>query len=181
MIPKKYLVLLSTSGLLVSLDQLTKNAVSGHLRMGESLPLVAGLLSLTHVHNKGAAFGLLATLAPEVRDPLLLALPPAVLLGILAIFYRLRPSQRLSIYALAMIVGGALGNIADRARLGFVVDFIDIHWSGGWRFPAFNLSDAAIAAGVGLLLTGILTESGRQERGGRGVSDSAPSSTSAPT
>lgn len=158
MVPRKYLILLSTTGLVVSVDQLTKNVVTNHFRLGETQPLLQNLLSLTRVHNSGAAFGLLATLPPNLREPFFFLVPAFVLAIIFFVIYRLREHQAMSAQALALIVGGAFGNLADRIRLGFVIDFVDVHWNNGWHFPAFNVADAAITFGVALLLLGMLQE-----------------------
>jgi signal peptidase II len=158
MVPRKYLILLSASGLLVASDQLTKNLIVNRFHLSESLPVISGFFSITRVHNAGAAFGILASLPPGLREPFFFIVPGATLAAILAVFYRLRPSQNHSIYALALIVGGALGNLVDRIRLGFVVDFLDFHWSGALHFPAFNVADIAITLGVGLLFLGMLHE-----------------------
>lgn len=158
MVSRKYLILLSLSGFVVSLDQLTKNAVVAEMKLGETTPVIDGLFSISRVHNTGAAFGLLATLPPHLRDPFFLLVPAFTLAIILGVFYKLREAQSLSVYALASIVGGALGNIADRIRLGYVVDFVDIHWNYRWHFPAFNVADAAISLGVFMLLLGMLYE-----------------------
>jgi signal peptidase II len=158
MIPRKYLILISAVGLIVALDQLTKNLVVSRFHLGDSMPVLDSILNITRVHNSGAAFGLLATLPPNLRDPFFFLVPGLTLAVILFVFYRLRESQNLSTYALAMIVGGALGNLADRVRLGFVVDFLDFHWNAGWHFPAFNVADAAISLGVAMLLLAMLRE-----------------------
>lgn len=158
MVPRKYLILLALSGLIVALDQLTKNFVVARLRLGESFTVISQVFNLTRVHNTGAAFGLLASLPPDIREPFFYGMPAIVLAIILIVFYRLHQAHTLSIYALALIVGGALGNLADRLRLGFVVDFLDLHWNDLWHFPAFNLADAAISAGVALLMLGLISE-----------------------
>lgn len=159
MVPRKYLILLSFTGLLVALDQLTKNLVVSRLkRPGETLELLSPFLSLTHVHNAGAAFGLLATLPENLREPFFFLVPGLTLAVIFVVFYRLKPEQSLSVFSLSLIVGGALGNLADRVRLGYVVDFLDLHWRNGWHFPAFNVADSGITAGVFLLLLGMLYE-----------------------
>lgn len=158
MVSRKYLILLSLSGFVVSLDQLTKNAVVSGFKLGESIPVISGLFNISRVHNTGAAFGLLSTLSPEWRDPFFLLVPAITLAVILGVFYQLREGQLLSVYALASIVGGALGNIADRIRLGYVVDFLDFHWNSHFHFPAFNVADMAISAGVFMLLIGMLYE-----------------------
>lgn len=155
---RKYLILVACTGLISSLDQLTKFLASIYLEPGESIPVVAGFFDLSLVQNRGAAFGLFSAMPAGIRDPLFL-LPPAItILFILFFFYRLTDQQRLSIYALSLVVGGAVGNLVDRLRLGHVIDFLDFHWRHEAHFPAFNLADAAICTGVALLFVGMLTE-----------------------
>jgi len=163
MVSRKYLVLLSLSGFIVSLDQLTKNAVVNNFKLGESLPVASSFFNISRVHNAGAAFGLLANLPPNLRDPFFFIVPAFTLAVIFAVFYKLRDTQSLSVYALTAIVGGALGNLADRIRLGYVVDFLDFHWNGAWHFPAFNVADSAITIGVALLMLGMLIERDGEE------------------
>jgi len=158
MVSRKYLILLSLSGFVVSLDQLTKNAVVNKFRLGESLSFFPSFFNISRVHNSGAAFGFLANLPPHLRDPFFFIVPGVTLLVILAVFYKLRENQLLSVYAFSAIVGGALGNLADRVRLGYVVDFLDFHLNGAWHFPAFNVADSAITIGVGLLMLGMIFE-----------------------
>jgi signal peptidase II len=158
MVSRKYLILLSMVGLLVALDQLTKNVVVSRFHLGDTMAVIANFFNITRVHNSGAAFGILATLPPNLRDPFFFVVPGGTLAIILVLFYRIRQEQTLTVYALAMIVGGALGNLADRMRLGFVVDFLDLHWHEGWHFPAFNVADAGITIGVFLLMISMLTD-----------------------
>lgn len=156
-------------GLLVALDQLTKSAVVSRFQLGQSVDVLTGLFNITRVHNAGAAFGLLATLPPDLREPFFFAVPILTLLIILVVFYKLRQNQTMSIYALAMIVGGALGNLADRIRLGFVVDFLDFHWNDRLHFPAFNVADAGITLGVAMLMLAMVSER-------EGAAETAPAS-----
>jgi signal peptidase II len=152
MVPRKYLILLALTGMLTAFDQLFKFLVISRFRLGESIELVQNFFNVTRVHNAGAAFGLLATLGPTWREPLFFVLPFSMLAVIFVVFYRLRESQRVSIFSLSLIVGGACGNLADRLRLGYVVDFLDFHWYQRSHFPAFNLADMAISLGVALLV-----------------------------
>lgn len=158
MVSRKYLILLSMLGFLVAADQLTKNFVAGHFHLGETKALLENFFNITRVHNRGVAFGLLTTLSSEMRDSVFFLVPGLTLLAIFFVFYRLRAGQTMSIYALSMIIGGALGNLVDRFRLGYVIDFLDFHWHEGWHFPAFNVADMGVTCGVGLLLFGMLTE-----------------------
>jgi signal peptidase II len=108
------------------------------------------------IHNTGAAFGLLANLPPEIREPFFLVLPSLTLTAILYAYYKLPDEDVMSIYGLILIVGGALGNLIDRVRLGYVVDFLDFHWYGKYHFPAFNVADSAICIGVGILIVNLI-------------------------
>ncbi len=135
----------------LALDQATKIFVSSTMTLGESTPMVPGLLHITLVRNSGMAFGLLAAAAIPFK-PVLMTLLSIVALGAVAVYAVSSPtSERLSQLALAFILGGAAGNIIDRVRLGYVVDFIDVFYKGS-HWPAFNVADSAICAGVGLLL-----------------------------
>lgn len=163
MISRKYLILLALTGMLTAFDQLSKFLVISRFDEGESLPLIENFFNLARVHNAGAAFGLLATMGPAWREPFFFVVPMAMLAVILVVFYRLRDNQKLSIFSLSLIVGGACGNLADRLRLGYVVDFLDFHWRNQAHFPAFNLADMAISAGVMLLVVSMFTESEKSE------------------
>ncbi len=158
MIPRKYLILLAMVGMLVAFDQLTKLAIISNFYLGQSLPVLEGYFNITRIHNTGMAFGIFADHPSENTETVLLLLPLLTLAVILFIFFKLRNEQRLSTYALSMIVGGALGNMADRLRLGYVVDFLDFHWQLRMHFPAFNVADAAITLGVGLLMLSLFFE-----------------------
>lgn len=133
------------------LDQASKLFVSANMGLGESIPVIPGLFHITLVRNSGMAFGLLSAHAVPYK-PILVTLLSIVALGAVAAFAIRTPShERLSHFGLAFIVGGAAGNIIDRIRLGYVVDFLDIFYRGS-HWPAFNVADAAICTGVGLLL-----------------------------
>ncbi|MGZ3692792.1 MAG: signal peptidase II [Bdellovibrionota bacterium] len=162
MVPRKYLIMLALSGMLTAFDQLFKFIVISRFRIGESLEVTHNFFNITRVHNAGAAFGLLATLGPSWREPFFFVVPIAMLAVIFVVFYRLQESQHLGIFSLSLIVGGALGNLADRVRLGYVVDFLDFHWQNGMHFPAFNIADTAISLGVFLLVVSMFVESGKE-------------------
>jgi len=125
----------------VMLDQISKSWVSSHLDLYETIPLV-GCLSLTHVRNTGATFGLFANQA------FLLALVSIVGLLTILLFYRyLSKSNILGILALSLVFGGAVGNLVDRMRFGYVTDFIDVRLWGDFHWPTFNVADSAITVG----------------------------------
>jgi signal peptidase II len=136
----------------LTLDQLTKWAIHSRFKVGESIDLVNSFLAFTYVRNKGAAFGILQTADPRFREPFFLAVP-VIAIGIIAyLFYRLEPEKKVSAVALSLILSGAVGNLIDRARFGFVIDFIDAHWNDVYHWPAFNVADSCIVVGVGTLL-----------------------------
>jgi len=129
-------------------DFLTKWAVLAAFAPGERRA-VTGFFNLVLAFNKGAAFSLLAD-APGWQAPLLIAF--ALIAGVVVSVLLLRPGGRRIYYAgLALILGGALGNVIDRLRFGHVVDFLDFH-AFGWHWPAFNVADSAICIGAALLI-----------------------------
>jgi len=145
---KVFLVI--TTGVLV-LDQVSKAAVSATLKMYEIRPIIHGLLNLTRVHNTGAAFGLLAGQPSMLRTLFFLGVSLLAMGVVFWMLFRLPPDQKVELVALSLIFGGALGNVIDRARLGEVIDFIDVYYRT-YHWPAFNVADSAITIGVILLL-----------------------------
>lgn len=142
---------------IVVLDQVTKTLLVRSLGIHEYRPLIDGLLSLSHVHNRGAAFGVLSGASLPYQHLLLAGLSLAALLAIAYYFIRLPETARLPRLALALVLGGAIGNLIDRLRLGHVVDFIHVYWrEHAW--PDFNVADSAITVGVVLLIIDILRE-----------------------
>ena len=136
------------SVLVIVLDYVSKIAVLGFLAPGESRAL-APFFNLVLVFNKGAAFSFLAS-AQGWQTPLFAAI--AVLASCVVGFLILRHAeQKLFSFGLALILGGALGNLYDRLAYGHVVDFLDFH-TAGWHWPAFNVADSAITAGAALLI-----------------------------
>jgi len=132
----------------ILLDQITKTVVLGQFEHGDSLT-VTSFFNLVRVHNAGAAFSFLADAAGWQRWFFV------GLGGVAAVFIvwmlRRHGGQRLFAWALALILGGALGNVIDRLLHGHVVDFIQVHY-GGWYFPSFNVADSAITLGAILLI-----------------------------
>jgi signal peptidase II len=139
----------------VALDQLAKWLVVRSLDLHEYRPLVDGLLSLSHVRNRGAAFGILSDADLPYQAVLFSALSLVALLAIAVYAYRLPSEARLPRTALTLVLGGAVGNLVDRVRLGYVVDFIHVYWRQ-YQWPDFNVADSAISIGVALLILDIL-------------------------
>lgn len=143
----------------VVLDQLTKWLVVRSVDLHDYVPIVDGLLSLSHVRNRGAAFGILSDWDLPYQSWLLAGLSLAALAAIAVYFWKLPPAARLPRTALALVLGGAVGNLVDRARLGYVVDFVHVYWREH-QWPDFNVADSAITVGVTLLVLDILRSPG---------------------
>ena len=133
---------------LVLADQFTKVLVLGSFQLGEGIP-VTGFFNLVRVHNAGAAFSFLAGASGWQRW----FFTALGLVAAVVIVWMLKghPGQRLFCFALACILGGAVGNVIDRVLYGYVVDFLDFHWAG-MHFPAFNVADSAISVGAACLI-----------------------------
>lgn len=142
------------AALVVILDQITKSVASSRLLLGDPSPVLGEAVRLTLVHNTGAAFGLF----PGSRVPFIVISLIAVAV-VLYLFFRETYRSVLNRVLLGCILGGAIGNLADRVRLGYVVDFIDVGL-GRARWPVFNVADSAVTVGV-LLLAWNLARAGR--------------------
>jgi signal peptidase II len=136
---------------IVILDQITKAIVRDRLPLGESRTLIPDVLDLTHVQNTGAAFGLLNATDFAYKPMVMIAIAAIALVAIAAYATQLGFHERLARFGLALILGGAFGNLIDRAVWGHVVDFVDVYW-GSTHFWAFNVADAAITCGAILVL-----------------------------
>jgi signal peptidase II len=139
----------------VVLDQIVKAIVRSEIALNESITVIPGFFDLTRVHNTGTAFGFMnATDFPF--KTLILACVAIGALAALAMYAATLPAdQWLARIGLALILGGAAGNLIDRITEGYVVDFVDLYWSG-WHFWAFNVADASITVGVALMILDLL-------------------------
>jgi signal peptidase II len=146
---------LSLAALVVVLDQAVKALVRAELLLFESRAVIPGVFDLTRIHNTGTAFGLFNSLDFPGKTVVLIAVGGVALAGLAWYAATLPLAQRLSRLGLALVLGGAIGNLIDRVWLGYVVDFFDFYW-GGWHFWAFNVADAAISVGVGLMILEML-------------------------
>jgi signal peptidase II len=139
----------------VVLDQITKAMVRPALALHESITVIPGLLDLTRVHNTGAAFGMLNAVDFPMKT-LVLSLVAMIALGGVAWYAATVPlTDRLARIGVAGVLGGAIGNLIDRAKDGYVLDFVDAYW-GTWHFWAFNVADAAITVGVIFMILDML-------------------------
>lgn len=140
---------LVVAALVIVLDQATKLAIEEAFEYGDVRPLTP-FFNLVLTYNKGAAFSFLAT-AGGWQHVFLTAIGIGASVFIVWLLARHGAAQRLFSLALALILGGAIGNVIDRLAYGHVIDFLDFHWSG-WHFPAFNVADSAIVSGAALLV-----------------------------
>jgi signal peptidase II len=148
-------VWLLLSALVVLADQISKSYITSHYGEFE-FTTVLPILDITRMHNVGAAFSFLATASGWQRW-LFISLAVIVSIGIVAWLYRMPRSHGLLACGLALVLGGAIGNVIDRIRLGAVVDFIHFHWDRAY-FPAFNIADSAITVGAACLILDALLE-----------------------
>lgn len=132
-------------------DRATKLWVMAAIERGEEIPVLPGLLSLVHVRNPGAAFGLLAGAVSPWREIVLVGVSVAAVAGFVWAFRRMPKDATVERMATASVIGGALGNLYDRIVYGEVVDFVDVY-VGNWHWPAFNVADSAISIGIVLLV-----------------------------
>ena len=139
-------------------DQVTKQLIVRNLGWFDVLPVMPHL-NLVHMHNTGAAFSMLSNASPLF----FIALGVAVSVGILWWMRKNPRGQTLFASALALILGGALGNVIDRATRGYVIDFVDFYW-GSWHFAAFNVADTAITIGAGLMILDMFLETRRAKQ-----------------
>lgn len=151
---RESLGLLVAAGVLV-LDQVTKAMVVQHMSLHESIPVIPGFFNLTYVRNTGAAFGILSSHTPGIRS-VLLVLSSLLAMGFIVwIWFREKNPSWYLVIPMGMILGGALGNLVDRVRLGEVIDFLDFYW-GKYHWPAFNVADSAVSLGILVFLPYLL-------------------------
>ena len=137
---------------IVIVDQITKSIVMNNLRIHESVTVIAGFFNLVHLRNRGMAFGFLNRPDIGFGFYLLVAASFVAIVFLLIWFMRLKEGDSLTVLALSLIMGGAIGNLIDRLRFREVIDFLDFY-VGNYHWPAFNVADSAIT--VGVILVGI--------------------------
>lgn len=141
------------ASILVLVDQVTKIAAVKWLAYQQALPVLPGL-NLTLMHNPGAAFSFLADAGGWQRW-FFATLAVVVSVWLVFLIRASAPSARLYRLGLTLILGGAVGNLIDRLRLGYVIDFVELYYRT-WSWPAFNVADSAITVGAGFFLLGTL-------------------------
>ena len=144
------LAYLAISGGVFLIDQSTKAWAVSRLRSGDDIPVIPGFLNFAYAQNTGVAFSMLDDQGDTGRWGLsIVAIIAAVL--VVYFFWRTPRTDDRVLGALALLLAGIAGNVTDRLRLGFVVDFIDVQF-GSWHYPTFNVADMAICVGAGLLI-----------------------------
>ena len=141
---------LIASGAVLMIDQVTKAWAIRRLRFGGEREIIANFLNFAYAQNTGVAFSFLDNHGDAGRYGLSIVAGLAAIL-VLYYFWRVSSTNDRLLGALALLLAGIVGNVTDRLRLGFVIDFIDIQ-IGGWHYPTFNVADAAICIGAGLLI-----------------------------
>jgi len=141
--------------LIVACDQSTKALVRARLPLHESVTVVEGLMDFTHVRNTGAAFGFLNGVDFPFKPVVIALVATTALVGVGLYAASLAHHQLAARIGLALIIGGAAGNLLDRVVVGSVVDFVDVYWHS-YHFWAFNVADSAITVGVAIMILDML-------------------------
>ncbi len=144
----------------ILLDQATKAWVRAEMALHQSVPVIDGFFNLTYVRNTGVAFGMFAGRPGWGRTLLFAGISILAMWIILRFFKRLGPGEYLWVVGLALVFGGAWGNLIDRLWMGYVVDFLDVYW-GSLHWPAFNVADSSVTVGSFTLLFRILRDKTR--------------------
>lgn len=151
----RYLLLTVVAGGVIILDQASKYAVQHMMVLYDYIDIIPGLFAFTYIPNPGAAFGLFGKVSAFLRSFFLIGISTAALAVLFFMYARLREKSILIHISIGMIIGGAVGNLIDRIRLRWVIDFLDLHW-GGYHWPTFNVADFAITIGAMILLFNVL-------------------------
>lgn len=141
--------------LIVLLDRTTKWLVASNISMHDGIQVIPGFFRITHVENRGAAFGLFADSPAQWKVAMLVLFSIVALVVVTALLWRNSHAMTTTGIGLALILGGAVGNLWDRLLNGRVVDFL-LFYIGQYQWPAFNVADSAIVCGAGLLVIEIL-------------------------
>lgn len=161
---KKWWLLATVTAAAVALDQWTKWLVLQSIPLQGRVPVVTSLFDLVHVRNRGGAFGLFASLHAGWRGPIFLLLSIAAIALVVGMIRKAPAGRWGLITALSLVLGGAIGNLIDRIRLGEVIDFLDFY-RGRYHWPAFNVADIAIVVGVGILLVDLVRHPDGEDAG----------------
>jgi signal peptidase II len=158
----QYVLAGSLAAIIVLLDQFAKMLIQKHLLLWTSREIIPGFFNLTHTVNRGAAFGFLNRADSSWQTYFFIAATALAIMIILNLLSKAAPTDKILIVALGLILGGALGNLVDRMRLGEVVDFLDFAVAG-YHWPAFNVADIAISLGSLALIVSLYTQGRRRQ------------------
>ena len=149
----KLIFLVTVSLTVIFLDQISKSWIEHNVSLYQSIQVIPNFFHITHIQNTGGAFGILAEVTGLYFKTFFI-LFTLFTIGVVGFFYcKLKPNQDAPALGIALIIGGAIGNLVDRIRLGGVIDFIDVHYYS-LHWPAFNVADSAIT--IGSVLLGVL-------------------------
>lgn len=164
--------LLGVSALIIFLDRVTKHWVSRHVREGDAITVISRVFRISHVENPGAAFSLFTDSPhPELTRWMLIGFSLLAAIVVAIVLARLGRRFSLTALSMALVMGGAIGNVWDRIRSGTVVDFLEVHIVH-YHWPDFNVADSAIVVGgILLLLDSLFSPSAAKERTGAGASE----------
>lgn len=163
---KSRLILVGLVCLLVATDQITKFAVAAWIPLGEGVMVIDGFLTITHVRNPGAAFGILSQSPFPYTKLALIMVTTLTLIVMVSMLMRTELKSRLFIAGLVLVISGALGNLLDRVFREGVVDFIEVYYAT-YHWPSFNVADSVISLGVGLLILDMVLGPGKASPGQR--------------
>ncbi|MBI3593650.1 MAG: signal peptidase II [Nitrospirae bacterium] len=149
--PKSYFLLIAIVSGVILIDQVTKSYIAKWLNLYDSIVVIRNFFSLTYTRNPGAAFGFLADQNGPLRTVFFLVISTVALAFLIYIFMKTPSADTLSIVALSLIMGGAVGNFLDRVRSGEVIDFLDFY-IGRYHWWIFNFADSAITVGISILI-----------------------------
>ena len=165
--------LLGVSALIIFLDRVTKHWVSRHVREGDAITVISRVFRISHVENPGAAFSLFTDSShPELTRWMLIGFSLLAAVVVAIVLARIGRKFSLTALSMALVLGGAIGNVWDRIRSGTVVDFLEVHIVH-YHWPDFNVADSAIViGGILLLLDSLLSPAAaKKERTGAGASE----------
>lgn len=145
----------------ILLDQSSKLLIQATIPFGHSIPIIPGIFAIVHVLNPGAAFGFLASRPASFRNPFFIGISLVAIVFIVLYRHRELEDRSLPSFALSLILGGAIGNLVDRLRVGMVIDFLDVHYYQ-YHWPAFNVADSCITIGVSLMLLELILDGRRR-------------------
>ena len=137
---------------IIALDQYTKHLICATLGLYGRIEVIPGFLDIIHIRNTGVAFGFLKGFGSQYKTLSLVGVAAVAVFLLGFLISQVRREQKLQAFSLSLILGGAIGNLIDRFRIGEVVDFVDAHWQDMYHWPAFNVADMAISTGIVLLL-----------------------------